>query len=79
VKSFKNHVYSIKRVICQRYVIFYLEIQMEILIRRSEQSPVVFEKCQYMLLLVKLYPETVNQHGVTTYFQLFFKILYLQI
>lgn len=32
--------------------------------QRSEHTTVIYEKCQFMLLLVKLYPDTVIAHGV---------------
>jgi len=38
---------------------------MELLMQRAEHSTVIYEKCQFMLLLVKLYPDTVDQHGVS--------------
>jgi len=40
------------------------EIQMEVLMQRSEHTTVIYEKCQFMLLLVKLYPDTVDAQGV---------------
>jgi hypothetical protein len=37
------------------------DVQMEVLIQCSRQTTVLFEKCQCMLLLVKLHPDIINQ------------------
>ncbi|CAG7716412.1 unnamed protein product, partial [Allacma fusca] len=42
--------------------------QMEVLLSRTEKTVVHYEKCQIMLLLVKLFPDTVNQHGAELLF-----------
>ncbi|CAL8090047.1 unnamed protein product [Orchesella dallaii] len=38
-------------------------MRMEVLMHRSEHTPILLEKCQSVLLMVKLFPDVVNQHG----------------
>lgn len=40
-------------------------MRMEVLMHRSEHTPILLEKCQSVLLMVKLFPDVVNKHGVS--------------
>jgi len=50
------------------FLAFPKETQMEVLIHSSQSKKILYEKCQCMLVLVKLHPEVIREENGVSFF-----------